>query len=153
MKLVSTAFANEETIPTRFTCEGDDISPPLSWSGFPKDTKSLALILDDPDAPMGTFTHWLLYNIPTNLSELEEGISLSKKLPEGIREGFNDFGNQGYGGPCPPRNKGAHRYYFRLYALNQALELSGRVTRRQLLDAIHNKILGETDLMGRFERQ
>ncbi len=85
MKLVSTAFANEETIPTRFTCEGDDISPPLSWSGFPKDTKSLALILDDPDAPMRTFTHWLLYNIPTNLSELEEGISLSKKLPEGIR--------------------------------------------------------------------
>jgi len=152
MKLVSTAFTPGETIPTRFTCEGDDISPQLSWSGIPKDTESLALILEDPDAPMETFTHWLLYNIPTNLSEMEQGISLSKKLSEGIREGLNDFGKQGYGGPCPPRNKGAHRYYFRLYALNQVLELSGRVRRQLLLDSIQDKILGEAVLMGKFER-
>jgi len=151
MKLVSTAFTYRETIPTRFTCEGDDISPPLSWSGVPKDTESLALILDDPDAPMGTFTHWLLYNIPISLSELLEGISLSGKLPKSLREGFNDFGNKGYGGPCPPRHKGAHRYYFRLYALNRALEMTGQVTRRQLLDAIQKKVLEEAILIGKFE--
>lgn len=153
MKLASPAFNNGETLPTRFTCEGDNISPPLSWSGIPKDTESLALILEDPDAPMATFTHWLLYNIPTSLHELGEGISISGNLSSSLREGFNDFGKQGYGGPCPPRNDGAHRYYFRLYALNQALELSGQVTRRQLLDAIQNKILEETNLMGKFERQ
>lgn len=153
MRLFSTAFENGETIPTRFTCEGADISPPLSWDDLPKDTKSLALILDDPDAPMGIFTHWVIYNIPLTPSDFEEGISLSGKFSKGLHEGYNDFGNQGYGGPCPPRKKGAHQYYFRLFALNQELELTGRVTRSQLLDEIQGKILDETVLMGKFGRQ
>lgn len=151
MKITSSAFENEGTIPLRYTCEGENISPPLSWSGVPEDAKALALIVDDPDAD-GTFTHWVVYNLPISPPGLEEGASLSDRLSEGLREGFNAFGEQGYGGPCPPRGDGDHRYFFRLYALDQELNFTGRVTRDQLMDAIEGKTLEEAVLMGRYAR-
>jgi Raf kinase inhibitor-like YbhB/YbcL family protein len=108
--------------------------------------------MDDPDAPMGTFTHWVIYNLPLVPSELKEGETLSDRLSEGLREGFNDFGRQGYGSPCPPRGHGEHRYFFRLYALDQKINLKGRVTRDQLLDTIEGKQLDDAVLMGVFSR-
>ena len=152
MQLTSSAFENNDTIPTRYTCEGEDISPPLSWSGVPENAKTLALVMDDPDAPNGTFIHWVLYNLPPMPSKLEEGASLSDRLSEGLREGFNSFGDQGYGGPCPPRGDDAHRYFFRLFAVNQKLTFTGRVTRDQLMDAIEDKTVDEAQMMGRFSR-
>ena len=152
MELTSSAFANNEEIPLAYTCEGEDRSPPLSWSGVPEAVKTLALVMDDPDAPNGTFTHWVLYNLPPQPPNLEEGVSLSERLLEGLREGFNSFGNQGYGGPCPPRGSGEHRYFFRLYAINQELVFTGRVTRDQLMGAIEGITLDQAELMGRFAR-
>lgn len=151
MRITSSAFENEEIIPAQYTCEGDNISPPLSWSGVPDGAKALALVVDDPDAD-GTFTHWVAYNLPVSPPGLEEGASLSDRLSEGLREGLNDFGEQGYGGPCPPRGVGAHRYFFRLYALDQELNFTGRVTRDQLMDEIEGKTLEEAVLMGKFSR-
>lgn len=151
MKITSSAFENEETIPVRYTCEGENISPPLSWSGVPDGTKVLALVMDDPDAG-GTFPHWVVYNLPASPPSLEEGASLSDRLSEGLREGLNGFGEQGYGGPCPPRGVGEHRYFFRLYALDQELNFTGRVTRNQLMDAIEGKTLEEAVLMGKYAR-
>lgn len=152
MRLTSTAFDNEETIPSRFTCEGDNISPPLSWQGVPEEAEGLVLVVDDPDAN-GTFTHWIVYNLPVMPPRLEEGVSLEGRLSEGLREGFNDFGEQGYGGPCPPRGDGEHRYFFRLYALDRELNFTGRVTRAQLMEAVEGNTLEEAVLMGRFARQ
>ena len=151
MKITSTAFENGEEIPTRYTCEGDNVSPPLSWEGVPQDTEVLALVVDDPDAS-GTFTHWVIYNLPVTPPGLDEGASLSDRFSEGLREGFNDFGNQGYGGPCPPHGNPPHRYKFRLFALREALRFTGRVTRGQLMEAIEGKILDEAVLMGRYGR-
>lgn len=152
MKLTSSAFENEETIPARYSCEGDNISPPLSWSGVPDEAEALALIVDDPDAPNGTFTHWVVYNLPVVPTRLEEGASLSDRLSEGLREGINAIGEQGYSGPCPPRGDGEHRYFFRLFALDQKLAFTGRVTRDQLMDAIEGKTIEEAVLMGRYAR-
>ncbi len=152
MQLISSAFDNEERIPVRYTCEGENISPALSWEGVPENAETMALVVDDPDAPSGTFTHWVLYNLPLIPSQLEERESLSDRLSEGLREGFNDFGRQGYGGPCPPRGHGDHRYFFRLYALDQELNLTGRVTRDQLMDAMEGKQLDEAVLMGLYSR-
>ena len=152
MQLTSSAFSNEDTIPLTYTCEGDNISPPLSWSGVPAETEVLALVVDDPDAPNGTFTHWVVYNMPPGPPTLAEGASLSDRLSEGLREGLNSFGEQGYGGPCPPQGGGEHRYFFRLYALDQKLNFKGRVTRDQLMDAIEGKTVDEAALMGRFSR-
>lgn len=152
MQLTSETFENGELIPVRYTCEGEDISPPLTWSGVPENAAVLALVADDPDAPSGTFTHWVLYNLPVTPNQLQEGASLSGRLSEGLREGFNDFGKQGYNGPCPPRGDGEHRYFFRLYALARELNFTGRVTRDQLMDAMEDNVLNEVTLMGRFER-
>jgi hypothetical protein len=151
MKLTSSAFENDETIPTKYTCEGDNVSPPLSWEGVPEEAKVLALVVDDPDA-RGIFTHWVIYNLPVTPAGLDEDASLSDRLSEGLREGFNDFGNQGYGGPCPPRGNPPHRYKFRLFALSKELDFRGRVTREQLMDAMEGKILDETILTGRYGR-
>lgn len=151
MRITSSAFENEETIPVQYTCEGDNISPPLSWSGVPDGAKALALVVDDPDAS-GTFTHWVVYNLPVSPPGLEEGASLSDRLSEGLREGLNDFGEQGYGGPCPPRGDDPHRYFFRLFALDQELNFTGRVTRDQLMDAVESKTLEEAVLMGLYSR-
>lgn len=143
--LSSNSFSNGETIPRRYTCDGEDLSPHLSWSGTPAGTASLALIVDDPDAPAGNWVHWVLYNLPPDLTELPEGI---KKI--GV-EGKNDFGRLGYGGPCPPRGK-AHRYFFRLYALDTMLELREGTTRARLLQAMQGHILAQGELMGRYSR-
>jgi hypothetical protein len=152
MQLKSTAFENEERIPQRYTCEGENISPPLSWQGVPEGAETLALIVDDPDAPGGTFTHWVVYNLPVIPSMLKEGESLSDRLSEGLREGFNDFGRQGYGGPCPPRGHGDHRYFFRVSALSQEINLTGRVTKEQLMEIIEGEQLDEAVLMGKYSR-
>jgi len=151
MRITSSAFENEETIPVQYTCEGDNISPPLSWSGVPDGAKALALVVDDPDAD-GTFIHWVVYNLPVSPPGLDEGASLSDRLSEGLREGLNGFGEQGYGGPCPPRGDGAHRYFFRLFALDQKLNFTGRVTRDQLMDATEEITLEEAVLMGKYAR-
>ena len=125
MQLTSTAFTNGAPIPARYTCEGKDLSPPLRWSGVPAGAKSLALIADDPDAPVGTWVHWVLYDLPPSLAELSEDVPKTQTIAGGARQGLNDFRRPGYGGPCPPPGK-PHRYFFKLYALDKPLELQAR---------------------------
>lgn len=149
--LTSSAFEAEGTIPDKYTCEGDDVSPPLSWRGAPDDAEALALVCEDPDAPSGTYTHWLLYNIPTTRYDLPGGIPPQATVEWGGAQGRNDFGDAGYGGPCPPRGE-THRYHFRLYALDEALDLSPGLTRDQFFSAIEGHILDRADLMGRYGR-
>ncbi len=149
--LTSSAFEEGEMIPKQYTCDGADISPPLSWIDMPEETKSLALISDDPDAPVGTWVHWVLFNIPPETHELTENIPPDEMLTNGARHGVTDFGRFGYGGPCPPG--GTHRYYFKLYALNTMLDLSGRVTKDDLLKAMEGHIIAEGQLMGKYRRQ
>jgi Raf kinase inhibitor-like YbhB/YbcL family protein len=145
-KLSSPAFVDGAEIPVRHTCDGDDISPRLTWSGVPDRARSLALVLDDPDAPRGTFTHWVVSDLPADLTELAEGST------EGI-QGRNSFGRTGYGGPCPPPRDDAHRYRFTLYALDvPAIALSDR-TREELERKIGPHVLGTAQLMGRYKRQ
>ncbi len=150
-ELKSTAFENGGFIPKKYTCDGPDVSPPLSWTDPPEETRSLALICDDPDAPMGTWVHWVLFGVPPEIRELPEGVPTEKTLPWGGKQGRNDFGRIGYGGPCPPRGP-AHRYFFRLYALDIEPDLSPGATKRELLRAIEGHILAETELMGRYGR-
>jgi len=150
-ELRSSAFASEETIPDRYTCEGADVSPPLSWSDAPEGTQAFALICEDPDAPGGTFTHWLLYNIPADRDGLPEGVETDPSLSWGANQGRNDFGNVGYGGPCPPMGS-THRYYFRLYALDEDLDLPPGLSRDQLLDEAEEHAVARTGLMGRYGR-
>jgi hypothetical protein len=150
-QLTSTAFESEETIPDRYTCEGADVSPPLSWSDPPEGTKSFALVFEDPDAPGGTFTHWLLYGIPGSRDGLPEGVETDPTLSWGGKQGRNDFGNVGYGGPCPPMGS-EHRYFFRLYALDRELDLPQGASRDQLLDRAEEHAIARTGLMGRYGR-
>jgi Raf kinase inhibitor-like YbhB/YbcL family protein len=150
-ELTSPAFRNEQEIPRRFTCDGENLSPALRWTDAPPGTKALALIADDPDAPGGVFAHWVLYDIPVSARELAEGTPAQAALPAGAREGLNDFGKVGYGGPCPPPGP-AHRYYFTLYALDRPTELPERATRQQLLEAVERHVLAEARLMGRYAR-
>ena len=152
MQLTSTAFEAGETIPARFTCEGEDISPPLTWNDVPSGTQSLALICDDPDSSNGVWSHWVLYNIPANQSELIEGIKPIGQLPEGGLQGRNDFGEIGYGGPCPTIGE-THRYYWRLYALDAPCDLGPGATRAQLIDWMQDHKLGTSELMARFNRR
>ncbi|MDY6872965.1 MAG: YbhB/YbcL family Raf kinase inhibitor-like protein [Chloroflexota bacterium] len=152
MEIMSPAFKTGARIPTKFTCEGENVSPALTWRDVPEEAACLALIVDDPDAPSGTFTHWVVYNLPTIPESLDEGVSLSERLSEGLREGLNGAGQQGYMGPCPPRGHGEHRYYFRLYALDQKLALEGRVTRGQLLDVMEGHIIEQAMWMGLYSR-
>lgn len=148
MVITSMAFADGEPIPQRYGCDGQDISPELRWSGAPEGTMSLALICDDPDAPGGTFTHWVVYNIPGGGSgTLTEGLS----RPGDILQGRNSFGETGYGGPCPPRSS-MHRYLFTLYALDTVLELAPGANKTQLLDAMEGHILAEAVIMGTYQR-
>ena len=139
-----------ERIDERYTCEGDDVSPPLKWSGYPADSKSFVVIMEDPDAPGGVFTHWVVYNIPASVSELPEALPAIDKLDNGIYQGINDFGKIGYGGPCPP--DGTHRYFFKLYALDMMLEIGSGATKEALLQAINDHVLAETELMGTYTR-
>ena len=146
--LTIAAFADGGLIPAKFTCEGASVSPELRWSDAPANTRSYALIVDDPDAPVGTFTHWVLVDIPAERSSLAEGdhtIGLA---------GNNDFGRVGYGGPCPPRGHGPHRYFFTLYALDvAALKLKAGTDRRQVESALRGHILAQAQYMGRYERK
>ena len=150
LTLLSPAFADGGEIPGKFTCDDSDISPALGWSGIPDETKSLALIVDDPDAPGQTWVHWVMYDIPASDSALAEGIPPEPELPNGARQGVNDFGKYGYGGPCPP--SGVHRYFFKLYALDTVPTLPDRATKQQLLDAMEDHILAQTQLMGTYSR-
>jgi Raf kinase inhibitor-like YbhB/YbcL family protein len=135
-KLTSPAFKYGERIPKKYTCDDADISPPLQWTNMPTSTKSLVLIVEDPDAPMGVFTHWVLYGIPPNRSDLPENVPKSPVV-EGVGiQGINDFGRVGYGGPCPPRGHKPHRYFFRLYALNDAPSIRQRATKDEVLRII-----------------
>lgn len=150
MEIISPAFPNGGTIPKLHTCEGADLSPALEWSGEPAGTKSFALIVDDPDAPAGTWNHWLLYDIPASVHALAQGL---KPGSVGV-SGTNDFGRPGYGGPCPPKGHGPHRYYFRLYALDvPSLGLGPGVRRAQLDRALRSHILAQAEYLGRYERR
>jgi Raf kinase inhibitor-like YbhB/YbcL family protein len=153
--LTSPAFANGAEIPARYTCEGDDLSPPLAWSAPPDGTRSLVLIVDDPDAPdpkapKVTWVHWLLYNLPPTASLLPEGMD-REALPAGTREGLNDWKQPGYGGPCPPI--GRHRYFHKLYALDIVLPDLGPVTKARLEEAMRGHVLAHSELIGTYEKK
>ncbi len=150
LKITSSAFDHGSLIPKKYTCDGEDISPPLSWNSIPANIESFALICDDPDAPMDTWVHWVIFNVPGDSTGLAEGISPEKVLENGTKQGTNDFGKIGYGGPCPPN--GTHRYYFKLYALDTTLEMESGITKAELLRAMQGHILAEGQLMGKYTR-
>jgi Raf kinase inhibitor-like YbhB/YbcL family protein len=150
INISSTAFNEGEMIPKKYTCDGENVSPSLEWTGIPKGTKSLALICDDPDAPRGTWVHWVLFNIPADASGLTENVSPRSTLKNGARHGINDSRKLGYDGPCPPG--GTHRYFFKVYALAVELSLESGATKAQLLKAMEGHILGEGQLMGKYKR-
>jgi Raf kinase inhibitor-like YbhB/YbcL family protein len=152
MQLTSPAFANGEAIPDKYTGQADDISPRLEWTGAPLNTKSFALICEDPDAPMGTFTHWLIYNVPGTATGLSQNIAKTGTLPDGSKQGKNSFGNVGYNGPMPPPGT-PHRYFFRLYALDAALKLDAGVDNTKVLSAMKGHILAKGELIGTYQRQ
>ena len=152
--LKSTAFENGTDIPDQYTCQGDDISPPLSWENTPGTATSLVLIVDDPDAPdpkapKMTWVHWLLYNIPPDTNGLAEHMTRDK-LPAGTKEGLNDWKRTGYGGPCPPI--GRHRYFFKLYALDTVLDVQNNPTKANLEEAMQGHIIAQTELLGTFQQ-
>lgn len=151
LQLVSEVFKAGGDIPEAFTCDGQDVSPPLEWSHAPADTRTFALIVDDPDAPRGTWVHWLLYDLPATTRRLDEGVPGQRELASGARQGLNDFRKIGYGGPCPPPGP-AHRYYFRLFALDAALGLKAGATKADLEHAMTGHVLGRAELMGRYGR-
>ena len=150
--VTSRDFRHGEPIPSGFTCDGGDRSPRLAWTGVPVETRSFALVCDDPDAPSGTWQHWLLYNLAPDACELDTGVPPRPELPSGARQGINDFGRIGYGGPCPPQGK-AHRYFFRLHALDIALNLPPGVNRSDLDGAMEGHVLAVGTLMGTYERR
>lgn len=143
---ITTVFAHNETIPSKYTCDGEDSAPELEIFDVPTDAKSLVLIVDDPDAPMGTWVHWLLYNIPVTIDKID-----AKKLPLGVKQGMTDFGKVGWGGPCPP--SGTHRYFFKLYAVDKVLELPVGATKSQLENEIKDHIIEKTELIGLYKRK
>lgn len=147
MEIKSSAFNHEGLIPPKYTCNGEDISLPLEWSGVPEGTHSLVMICDDPDAPMGTWDHWILFNLPVTTSGLAEAV---KDFPNGTGFGQNSWGNNSYGGPCPPDKE--HRYYFKLYALDTVLNLEDGVTKAAVISAMDGHILAEAVLMGRYDQ-
>lgn len=151
MKLTSNAFSSGEAIPARYTCDDQNVSPPLDWVGVPNEAQSLVLICDDPDARAGIWSHWVLYDIPADSNGLPEGVPADERPSAGGAHGRNDFGNLGYGGPCPPPGP-AHTYYFRLYALDEQLNLPSGATRAQVLDRIQDHIVDRTELIGRYAR-
>jgi Raf kinase inhibitor-like YbhB/YbcL family protein len=150
MEIKSPAFKEGDSIPAKYTCDNLDISPPLEWSDGPAGTKTFALICDDPDAPRGTWVHWVVYNLPGTLKGLPENLPKSETLPDMTRHGKTDFGSIGYGGPCPP--SGTHRYYFKIYALDSVIGMKPGLTKSELLKAIEGHILDQGQLMGRYKR-
>ena len=152
LTLTSTAFDSGGVIPVEYTCEGENVSPPLRWSDPPQGTRSWALICDDPDAPAKTWVHWVLFNLPAETRRLERGVPEAPELENGARHGKNDFGRTGYGGPCPPPGK-PHRYFFKLYALDKVVDLKPGVSKSRLLDEMEGHILARGELMGTFSRK
>ena len=150
-RVESPAFEAKGKIPQKHTCDGADISPPLAWKEAPPGTKSFTLISDDPDAPAGTWVHWVIYDIPPDTGGLEEGIPKTEELANGAKQGMTDFRKVGYGGPCPPPGK-AHRYFFKLYALDRALDLPPKATKADLLVAMNGHVLAQDELMGLYQR-
>ncbi len=150
MILTSTAFQNGKAIPERYSCKGEDISPPLFWDDAPKGTQSFVIIADDPDAPMGTWVHWVYYNIPPQLHSLHEDVSPVENPGTGGIQGITSFGTPGYGGPCPP--SGTHRYFFKLYAVDDNLNLRKGADKKQVEKAMKGRVLAEAELMGTFGR-
>jgi len=152
--ITSSSFADSTAIPKEYSGEGKNISPALSWSGTPSNTKSFALICDDPDAPNGTWTHWTAWDIPASLSSLPAGEKTGKPIGHGIKQGKQDFGNEGYEGPMPPKGHGRHRYYFTIYALDCAtLNLTDSAPRKLLEQALNGHILAKAQWMGTYERK
>ena len=155
LELKSGAFAAGAVLPKRHTCDGEDLSPPLSWAGLPKESKSLALIMDDPDAPPGTWVHWVLYDLPPDQAKLSEGLPKKESLANGAKQGLcwgvEDFDRVGYHGPCPPPGK-PHRYFFKLYALDKPLGLPPKSTKAQVLKAMEGHVLGKAELVGLYKR-
>lgn len=151
LALTSTAFAEGQTVPTNHACsdlQGKDMSPALAWTAAPSGTQSFAMIVEDPDAPGGIWTHWIIYNIPVSITSLTEGYPLGATQDGGVKQALSDFGVAGYGGMCPP--SGTHRYYFKLYALSTTLSLPATAKRADFISAISGKVLGEASLMGRY---
>ena len=149
--LTTTAFSVGGDIPKKYTCDGADLSPTLSWTDMPAGTQSLALIADDPDAPAGTWTHWVIWNIPAKLTGLAENVLKTEALADGTRQGRNDFRRIGYGGPCPPAGK-PHRYFFKLYALDGKLDLRAGANRGELERAMSGHVLAQAEVMGKYGR-
>jgi Raf kinase inhibitor-like YbhB/YbcL family protein len=145
LKITSTAFQEGGMIPKKFTCDGENLSPPLFWSGIPAGTKSIAIIVDDPDAPMGTWVHWVLFNLPAETTQLAENTHIT-----GV-EGINDFKKTGYGGPCPPKGS-THRYYFKVYALDSLLGLEKGSSKKALEKAMQGHLLAKGELIGKYSR-
>jgi Raf kinase inhibitor-like YbhB/YbcL family protein len=152
--LSSPSFLNNHPMPAKFSCEGNDASPALKWEGAPSGTKGFALCCYDPDAPGGTWVHWVIYAIPATVTDLAENVAKTETLDRlgGSKQGMNDFGKVGYGGPCPPRGHGEHHYHFHLYALDAELNLAPRLTRIQLYAAMKGHILAEAELVGTYQR-
>jgi len=151
IQLTSKAFQDGQTIPARFTADGSNTSPPISWPRPPEGTRSFALLCEDPDAPRGTFTHWVVYNVPAESQGLSEGVPRQSALSSGAVQGTNDFGRFGYAGPAPPAGK-PHRYVFKLYAVDQPIMIEPGATREQLLSAIAGHVVDEGHLTGKYER-
>ena len=151
MTLSSDTFGPNEAIPERFTCDGENLSPPLSWNGVPPDVASFALIVDDPDAPSGTFTHWVVHSLPSSTRQIPAGVQRTARLADGSAQGTNDFGGVGYGGPCPPPGK-PHHYRFTLYALDDIPHLPAHTTKQQVLDGMRDHLLDQAQLIGIYQR-
>jgi len=150
LQVISTAFTFDQTVPPKYTCDGENVSPPLAWTGVPDEAEALAVIVEDPDSPSGDFTHWLVYDLPANETGLPEGIARQREIYGHGRQGKNDFKQTGYGGPCPP--KGSHRYVFRVFAYDSPLNLEPGATKEELLDALDGHVLAEGSLTGRYMR-
>jgi len=151
LSISSPVFQEGEGIPAKYSCEGQDISPPLAWGEPPAGTNSFALIVDDPDAPGRVFTHWVLFNLPADSRELPEAVPTQPQLSSGALQGKNDFGKTGYGGPCPPPGR-PHRYQFTLYVLAQLLDLKPGASKQQVLEAMQGHILDQGQLTGTYQR-
>lgn len=151
LQISSSAFSSNQNIPKKFTCDGADVSPALSWNEPPSGTQSFALIADDPDAPAGIWVHWVLFDLPAGTRSLEEGVPKQDQLSNGAHQGLNDFKKVGYGGPCPPPGK-PHRYFFKLYALDAKLNLKSGVAKADVGRAMKDHILGQGELVGRYSR-
>jgi Raf kinase inhibitor-like YbhB/YbcL family protein len=150
-QLSTTAFSSGGPIPKKFTCDGPDVSPALTWNEPPAGTQAFALIMDDPDAPVGTWVHWVLYDLPASERGLPEGVPKEAEVPSGARQGRNDFRKIGYGGPCPPAGS-THRYFFKLYALSSTTQLNSGATKADLEGAIKGHVLAQAELVGRYNR-